>query len=69
MEFLFLIAVLLGFAAAEAQGSNVSAMFLLGDSSVDCGLNTLFYPLLHHNFSLLPCDANNYTTLLPHLLG
>lgn len=52
-----------------AQESNVNAMFLLGDSSVDCGFNTLFYPLLHRNFSLLPCDANATSSLLPFLLG
>lgn len=64
----FFTAHLILLIAAAVQGSNVTAMFLLGDSSVDCGFNTLFYPLLHRNFSLLPCDADA-SSLLPFLLG
>ncbi|TYI19016.1 hypothetical protein ES332_A07G134500v1 [Gossypium tomentosum] len=47
---------------------NVSAMYLLGDSSVDCGSNTLFYPIIHLNLSLLPCNGSN-SILLPYLLA
>ncbi|KAI4308320.1 hypothetical protein L6164_031406 [Bauhinia variegata] len=50
------------------NGSNASAMFILGDSSVDCGNNTLFYPLLHARFSLYPCNGSD-ATLLPQLLA
>lgn len=50
------------------SGSHVSALYIMGDSSVDCGENTLFYPLLHRNLSLLPCNGSD-STLLPHLLG
>ncbi|XP_028801365.1 GDSL esterase/lipase At1g71250-like [Neltuma alba] len=49
-------------------GSNISALYVLGDSSVDCGNNTLFYPLLHSRFSLYPCDGSD-ASLLPQLLG
>ncbi|KAB5541770.1 hypothetical protein DKX38_014744 [Salix brachista] len=49
------------------NGSHVSALYLMGDSSVDCGKNSLFYPLLHRNLSLLPCNGGD-STLLPHLL-
>ncbi|CAN1831662.1 F-box/WD-40 repeat-containing protein At5g21040 [Linum perenne] len=52
----------------RAQASAVSAMFIMGDSSVDCGENTLFYPILHRNLSLLPCQGSQ-TSLLPYLLG
>ncbi|KAK2640966.1 hypothetical protein Ddye_022729 [Dipteronia dyeriana] len=45
-----------------------TAFNVLGDSSVDCGENTLFYPLLHHNLSLLPCNGSD-STLLPHRLA
>lgn len=50
------------------NASNATALYVLGDSSVDCGDNTLFYPLLHHNLSLYPCNGS-HTSLLPHLLG
>ncbi|KAI5577809.1 hypothetical protein BDE02_09G140000 [Populus trichocarpa] len=49
-------------------GSHVSALYLMGDSSVDCGKNSLFYPLLRRNLSLLPCNGSD-STLLPHLLA
>ncbi|EXB54686.1 GDSL esterase/lipase [Morus notabilis] len=51
----------------QAVPRNVSAMYVLGDSSVDCGDNSLFYSHLHRNLSLLPCNGNG--TLLPHLLA
>ncbi|KAL3653275.1 hypothetical protein CASFOL_002956 [Castilleja foliolosa] len=44
------------------------AMYILGDSSVDCGDNTPFYTLLHRNLSLFPCNGSD-ATLLPQLLG
>ncbi|POO01427.1 SGNH hydrolase-type esterase domain containing protein [Trema orientale] len=47
---------------------NVSAFYVLGDSSVDCGNNTLFYSQLHRNLSLIPCNGSN-GNLLPHLLA
>ncbi|KAK7385862.1 hypothetical protein VNO78_31786 [Psophocarpus tetragonolobus] len=50
------------------NGSHVSALYVLGDSSVDCGDNTLFYPLLHARLSLYPCNGSD-ATLLPHLLA
>lgn len=50
------------------NGSLVSALFVLGDSSVDCGDNTLFYPLLHGRLSLHPCNGSD-ATLLPQLIG
>ncbi|KAK0603819.1 hypothetical protein LWI29_009046 [Acer saccharum] len=45
-----------------------TAFNVLGDSSVDCGENTLFYPLLHHNLSLIPCNGSD-STLIPHRLA
>ncbi|KAL2316944.1 hypothetical protein Fmac_030820 [Flemingia macrophylla] len=50
------------------NGSHVSALYVLGDSSVDCGDNTLFYPLLHAPLSLYPCNGSD-ATLLPQLLA
>ncbi|CAK8538549.1 unnamed protein product [Lathyrus sativus] len=50
------------------NGSLVSALFVLGDSSVDCGDNTLFYPLLHGRLSLHPCNGSD-ATLLPQLIA
>lgn len=50
------------------KGRDVPALYILGDSSVDCGENTLFYPLLHRNLSLYPCNGSD-SSLLPHLLG
>lgn len=44
------------------------AMFVLGDSSVDCGYNDPFNGLLHRNLSRFPCNGSD-TTLLPQLLG
>ena len=54
----------------SSSSSNVSsaALYLLGDSSVDCGDNTLFYPIFHHNLSLHPCNGSD-SSLLPHFLG
>ncbi|XP_050223853.1 GDSL esterase/lipase At1g71250-like [Mercurialis annua] len=51
----------------ESNG-NVSAMFIMGDSSVDCGHNNPFYPFLHRNLSLVPCNGSD-STLLPYLLA
>ncbi|EOY33147.1 hypothetical protein QUC31_019092 [Theobroma cacao] len=52
----------------ENSRSNVSAMYVLGDSSVDCGINALFYPFFHQNLSLFPCNGSN-SILLPYLLA
>ncbi|KAJ8766789.1 hypothetical protein K2173_008343 [Erythroxylum novogranatense] len=49
--------------------SQATALYVMGDSSVDCGENTLGYPFLRRNFSLSPCDNGSDTTLLPHFLA
>ncbi|GAV90139.1 Lipase_GDSL domain-containing protein [Cephalotus follicularis] len=54
---------------AVENGSYVSAMYVLGDSSVDCGFNTLLYPIYHHNLSMVPCNNGSDSILLPHLLA
>ncbi|CAA3023787.1 GDSL esterase lipase 7-like [Olea europaea subsp. europaea] len=48
--------------------SSVKAMYILGDSSVDCGGNTPFYNLIHHSLSLYPCNGSD-SSLVPHLLA
>ncbi|KAM3303310.1 GDSL esterase/lipase 7-like [Capsicum chacoense] len=48
--------------------SSVTSMYILGDSSVDCGDNTPFYPVLHQNLSLHPCNGSDHT-LVPQLLA
>ncbi|KMT05012.1 hypothetical protein BVRB_7g171720 isoform A [Beta vulgaris subsp. vulgaris] len=45
------------------------AMFIMGDSSVDCGGNTLFYPILRRNHSSFPCSNSSDSTLTPHFLA
>ncbi|KAE8663818.1 Pyridine nucleotide-disulfide oxidoreductase family protein [Hibiscus syriacus] len=67
---LFLVAMVsMGMAMGHENSSwNVSAMYVLGDSSVDCGANTLFYPIFHLHLSLLPCNGSN-SILLPYLLA
>lgn len=52
----------------KSSSYHVSAMYMLGDSSVDCGANTLFYPFFHQHLSLFPCNGSN-SHLLPYLLG
>ncbi|BFG35038.1 hypothetical protein CerSpe_213120 [Prunus speciosa] len=47
---------------------NAPAFYILGDSSVDCGDNTLFYPLIHSYLSLYSCNGSD-STLIPHLLA
>jgi len=54
--------------ANDKNDLHVSAMYVLGDSSVDCGDNTLFYPLLHARLSLYSCNGSD-ATLLPQLIG
>ncbi|KAI9116777.1 hypothetical protein K1719_012143 [Acacia pycnantha] len=54
--------------SSRIGSKNISALYVLGDSSVDCGNNTLFYPMLHSRFSLYPCDRSD-ASLLPQLLG
>lgn len=46
-----------------------TAMFAIGDSSVDCGENTLLYPLLHQNLSLFPCTNGSDSSLIPYFLA
>lgn len=48
--------------------SKMKALYVLGDSTVDCGENTLFFPFLLNNLSLHPCDGPPFN-ILPHLLG
>ncbi|XP_071714142.1 GDSL esterase/lipase At4g26790-like [Rutidosis leptorrhynchoides] len=48
--------------------NKIKAMYVLGDSTVDCGENTLFFPFLLHNLSLHPCDGPP-SSILPHLLA
>ncbi|KAM1206203.1 hypothetical protein FF1_006875 [Malus domestica] len=45
------------------------AFYILGDSSVDCGDNTLFYPLVHSSLSLYSCNGSSDASLIPHLLA
>jgi hypothetical protein len=52
----------------EEKVSNVTTLYILGDSSVDCRDNSLFDALLHCNLSLYPCNGSD-SILLPHLLG
>lgn len=53
----------------SGNGSYVSAFYVLGDSSVDCGDNSLFYPFLHGDLSLHPCNDESDKSLVPHFLG
>lgn len=48
--------------------SPATALFVLGDSSVNCGDNTFFYPVLPVNFSSPFCDRSRHR-LLPDLIG
>ena len=73
LVLVLLVVVFMGLIINVANGRspdthNVMALYVLGDSSVDCGDNTLLYPLTHHNFSLYPCDSSD-SSLLPYLLG
>ncbi|XWS28452.1 hypothetical protein CRYUN_Cryun25bG0070300 [Craigia yunnanensis] len=52
----------------NSSSNHVSAMYMLGDSSVDCGVNSLFYPIVHQDLSLFPCNGSN-SILLPYLLA
>ncbi|KZV31877.1 GDSL esterase/lipase-like [Dorcoceras hygrometricum] len=47
---------------------SVAAMYLLGDSSVDCGENTPFYSVLHQNLSMYPCNGSD-SSLVPQILA
>ncbi|CAM8982657.1 unnamed protein product [Rhodiola kirilowii] len=51
------------------QSRGPSAMFVMGDSSVDCGDNTLFYSLVHRNRSIYPCNGSDSATLVPYILA
>ncbi|KAK4407517.1 hypothetical protein Sango_0332700 [Sesamum angolense] len=54
--------------SSDLTPSPASAMYVLGDSSIDCGDNTPFYSLFHRNLSLFPCNGSD-ATLLPQLLA
>nr|XP_043638239.1 GDSL esterase/lipase At1g71250-like [Erigeron canadensis] len=49
--------------------TDIKAMYVLGDSTVDCGENTLFFPYLLHNMSLHPCEGPPSYNIVPHLLA
>nr|CAD1829521.1 unnamed protein product [Ananas comosus var. bracteatus] len=55
-------------AAAPETPSPATALFVLGDSSVNCGDNTFFYPILPVNFSSPFCDRSRHR-LLPDLIA
>ncbi|KAJ8446179.1 hypothetical protein Cgig2_015950 [Carnegiea gigantea] len=55
--------------SSSSSSGKAAAIFMIGDSTVDCGENTLFYPLLRHNLSLLPCSNASDSTLVPHFLA
>nr|AVP71910.1 GDSL esterase [Elaeis guineensis] len=55
-------------AAAADAAYPATALFVLGDSSVNCGDNTFFYPLLPLNFSSTFCNGSHHR-LLPDLIG
>ncbi|CAI9785809.1 unnamed protein product [Fraxinus pennsylvanica] len=44
--------------------SSVKAMYVMGDSSVDCGGNTPFYNLIHDKLSLYPCNGSDSSLFL-----
>ncbi|XP_021859503.2 GDSL esterase/lipase At1g71250-like isoform X3 [Spinacia oleracea] len=45
------------------------AIFVIGDSTVDCGENALFYHLLRGKKSLVTCSKASKSTLIPHFLA
>ncbi|XP_073113139.1 GDSL esterase/lipase At1g71250 isoform X2 [Elaeis guineensis] len=55
-------------AAAADAAYPATALFVLGDSSVNCGDNTFFYPLLPLNFSSTFCNGSHHR-LLPDLIA
>lgn len=65
-----MLIVMMGIAngGVESGSDDPFALYVLGDSSVNCGDNNLFYPFLHHNLSLLPCNGSG-STLLPYFLA
>ncbi|KAL5703929.1 hypothetical protein ACHQM5_022421 [Ranunculus cassubicifolius] len=74
--FLSILLFLTGTAVAEETpispspqlNSSVSTLFILGDSSVNCGSNDLLYSSLHDRSSSHPCVGLE-TRLLPDLIG
>ena len=54
---------------SNAVNQKSKGFFIMGDSSVDCGLNTLFYPVLRRNLSLFPCSNGDDSSLIPYFLG
>ncbi|KAK6164010.1 hypothetical protein DH2020_000874 [Rehmannia glutinosa] len=54
--------------SGDLTTSPSAAMYVLGDSSVDCGDNTPFYVLSHRNLSMFPCNGSD-ATLLPQILA
>ncbi|CAO2840973.1 unnamed protein product [Amaranthus hypochondriacus] len=54
---------------SNAVNQKSKGFFIMGDSSVDCGLNTLFYPVLRRNLSLFPCSNGDDSSLIPYFLA
>ncbi|XP_058108937.1 GDSL esterase/lipase At1g71250-like [Magnolia sinica] len=52
----------------QSSGSPVSAFFILGDSSVNCGDNFFFYPYLPRNSSSYLCNTSD-RRLIPDFLA
>ncbi|KAL8140940.1 LOW QUALITY PROTEIN: hypothetical protein V2J09_006961 [Rumex salicifolius] len=56
------------YSASLSSPIRPKAIFILGDSSVDCGENTLLNSFLHRNHSLFPCKGSD-SDLFPYLLA
>ncbi|KAL6009693.1 hypothetical protein ACLOJK_000122 [Asimina triloba] len=56
---------------ASVRRSSAASFFVIGDSSVNCGNNGFFSPILsdNDNASLFLCDATDQLLLVPDLLG
>ncbi|KAL8531055.1 hypothetical protein ACS0TY_007897 [Phlomoides rotata] len=63
-----LICVMITTKHAYVSTSAASAMYVLGDSSVDCGDNTPLDAFIPKNISQFPCNGSD-ATLLPHLIA
>lgn len=61
--------LLFRFPAVHGNPYPVSALFALGDSSVNCGDNSFLYPFLSSNSSSFRCNSTARRLLIPDLLG
>lgn len=64
-----ILLLLLLFPAVHGSPYPVSALFALGDSSVNCGDNSFLYPFLSSNSSSFLCNSTARRLLIPDLLG